>query len=109
MPTKGDRERWSRFPDVGCVACRKDGRPNPNTQVHHLNLGGKAGQVRRGHRETIPLCPWHHQTIPPGHLTKAHARELLGPSLAEESRAFRARYGTDDELLRWTDELLGAA
>jgi hypothetical protein len=94
--TAAHKARWSRFPAIGCLACRKEGLANPNTQVHHLNVGGKAGQKRRGHDFTIPLCPWHHQ----GHGFGP------GPSLAKQSKAFRAAYGTDDELLAWTNELI---
>jgi hypothetical protein len=104
--TAAHRARWSRFPGIGCVACRKDERFNFNTQAHHLNVGGKAGQKRRGHDETIPLCPWHHQALPPQGKTQAWATEYMGPSLALSSKAFRARYGTDDELLSLTNELL---
>ena len=92
------RRRWGRFESVGCVACRLDGFLNRCIQVHHLNIGGKAGQKRRGHDFTIPLCPWHHQGQDTG--------ICLGPSLALESRKFRERYGSDDDLLAMTNSLL---
>jgi hypothetical protein len=104
--TAAHRARWSRFPIIGCVACRKDGRHNSGTQVHHLNIGGKAGQKRRGHADTIPLCPWHHQGIANYGLNRESMRTLFGPSLATESRAFRDYFGTDDELLSYTNELI---
>lgn len=74
-------------------------------QVHHLNLGGKAGQKRRGRRVSIGLCEWHHQGIPimP---TEALTRATFGPSLAKESRAFRQEFGTDDVLLAEQNELI---
>jgi len=106
MATKADNARWSRFPDLGCVACRIDGRANDQTQVHHLNLGGHAGQKRRGNEYTIPLCAWHHQAIPPQPFDRAWARQHMGPSLAEGSKAFRERYGSDDYLLARVDMLL---
>jgi hypothetical protein len=105
--TAKHRSRWLRFHFVGCVACRKDGRVNTGTQVHHLNAGGKAGQKRRGNDFTIPLCPWHHQGVVPwSHWTSKEATEWMGPSLAKQSKAFRERYGTDDDLLAYTNALI---
>lgn len=104
MASKANQARWSRFPDVGCIACRRDGRRNDQTQVHHLNVGGRAGQKRRGDDFTIPLCAWHHQGQAP--VSSMLARSLYGPSLAHESKAFRQRYGTDGELLALTNELI---
>ena len=92
------QRRWLRFPDIGCMACRVEGFHNPQTQVHHLNQFGLAGKKRRGDKFSIPLCPFHHQGIGTG----------IGPSLAKQSKAFRQKYGSDDELLRWTDELFRA-
>lgn len=74
-------------------------------QVHHLNLGGKAGQKRRGKKFSIGLCPWHHQGQPIM-ATEAQTRAALGPSLAHESRAFRQEFGTDDALLAEENELI---
>lgn len=104
--TPKDRNRWARFPDVGCVACRLSGKRNQQTEVHHLNKGGMAGRERRGHQETIPLCAFHHRAIPPEPFNREWARLNLGPSLAEGSKPFRARYGTDDELLALTNKWL---
>jgi hypothetical protein len=98
--TAKHRTRWDRFRFVGCVACRKEGFPNFHYEVHHLNVGGKAGQKRRGHDFTIPLCEWHHRGIGPCD------EDIYGPSLAKQSKAFRARYGTDDDLLAYTNEMI---
>jgi hypothetical protein len=106
MTTNFAKARWSRFPGIGCIACRKGGKHNFNTQVHHLNTGGRAGQKRRGDDFTIPLCAWHHQALPPNGKTRKWALEFMGPSLALSSKAFRARYGTDEELLDFTNNLL---
>jgi hypothetical protein len=104
--TAAHRARWERFREIGCISCRKAGRHNFNTQVHHLNLDGKAGQKRLGHDATIPLCPWCHCALPPNGKTRKWALEFMGPSLALSSKAFRARYGTDEELLDFTNNLL---
>jgi hypothetical protein len=101
-----DQRRMERFPHVGCVACRLDGRRNFNTQAHHLNEHGRAGQKRRGDAFTIPLCPWHHQGLPPNGKDSKWATEHMGPSLAKQSKAFRERYGNDDSLLAYTNDRL---
>jgi hypothetical protein len=83
-----------------CIACFQEGQEQPNpTEEHHLNLGGKAGQKRRGDDYSVPLCQWHHRAVMVHGHTAADMDALYGPSLARTSRAFREAYGTDDELL----------
>jgi hypothetical protein len=106
-----ERERrFSRLKAMSCLACWLDrmARPCGPTEIHHLNEGGKAGQKRRGDEFTIPLGPWHHRGQPPGTLKARDMALMFGPSLARQSRAFRERYGSDDELLRLTDRRVDA-
>jgi hypothetical protein len=77
-----------------------------HAEIHHLNLGGRAGQKRRGDEFTIPLCTWHHRGEPFNHFTVTRMREAFGPSLARTSKAFREAFGTDDELLAKTNDLI---
>lgn len=49
-------------------------------------------------QHTIPLCPWHHQ----------HGR-ANNPSAHGHPKAFEEMYGTQEELLRLTNEILEAA
>jgi hypothetical protein len=101
-----------------CLACEKEKssaekekppreykQPCPTTE-HHLNLGGRAGQRRRGDDYSVPLCEWHHQGTPPVEVTASQAAFMYGPSLARTSKLFRATYGTDDQLLARTNELI---
>lgn len=75
-------------------------------EIHHLNLGGRAGQKRRGDEFTIPLCAWHHRgSVEAGH-TATSMREERGPSLARHSKAFREKYGPDDEILALVDDFI---
>jgi hypothetical protein len=93
-----------------CIACTIEGvseQCGPTTE-HHLNLGGKAGQKRIGDHASIPLGPWHHQGYPPPGMTAVDAAIKYGPSLARQSRQFRAAYGVDEILLARTNELLEA-
>lgn len=73
-------------------------QPN-RTEEHHLNLGGMAGQQRRGDDFSVPLCEYHHRAAPITGWSYSEMRKLFGPSLAKESKAFRETYGSDDDLL----------
>lgn len=101
------KRRFDRIYDIGCIACIQADRFS-QCQAHHLNLDGKAGQVRRGDRYTIGLCPWHHQGQAILGRTVVHMTATLGPSLAHNSRAFREMYGNDTELLAIQDDLIAA-
>jgi hypothetical protein len=92
--------------EMGCIACWKDGCPNTAAEIHHLNLGGHAGQKRRGDEFTIPLCKWHHQAHRMNGFTSEWHYLHLGPSLAKHSREFREKYGLDDELLAKVNDLI---
>ena len=93
--TKAQVRRWQRFLDIGCVCCREYGVYSI-PEVHHLISGNR----RRGHSDTVALCPYHHRGVEPPPVD-------VGPSLAHGSKPFRARFGTDDELLEKTNKLLG--
>lgn len=93
-----------------CIACEFERVPQPSrTTEHHLNCFGRAGQKRRGDAYSIPLCEWHHQGYPPAGMTTTQAGAKFGPSLARQSKAFRARYGSDDQLLERTNNRLRIA
>ena len=85
---------------LGCIACRIEmvtflralGGP---VEIHHLLSGNK----RLGHGAILPLCRWHHRGEPAGERTKTCMAQMLGPSLALQSKAFRAKYGTEKELI----------
>lgn len=105
-------DRRERLYALGCICCLRAesmgfSMTGKQTELHHLNKGGKAGQERRGHRFTIPLCLFHHQGG--GFPFKWNAQKTHGPSLALSSRNFRMTYGTDDELLADVDKLIGWA
>jgi hypothetical protein len=97
MKPREREHRFRRLKEMGCICCWMHGDMNVHPEIHHLNLGGHAGQKRRGDECTIPLCRWHHQGQPP---------EMHGPSLKRSPRVFRETYGTDDELLAKVDDLI---
>lgn len=93
-----------------CIACEIERQTQPNrTTEHHLNLGGMAGQKRRGDEYSVPLCEWHHQGYPPGDMTASDATFVYGPSLPRSSKRFRQTYGSDDYLLELTNQRLESA
>lgn len=101
QPTKADLERWDIIREIGCVACLLDGNPSL-AEIHHLVWFGK----RRGHQYTVGLCCWHHRQVPIGTDSKKECEKAYGPSLAGSPRAFKERYGDDDELLTTQNELI---
>lgn len=106
-PTKPESDRMNRIKLLGvCMACRQNGHPTDMVEIHHLNLDGKAGQKRRGHRFTIGLCSWHHRGVVPHGWLFSGMEAHFGPPLTN-SRKFRFWFGTDDELLATQDRLLG--
>lgn len=109
MTPRAREHRFRRLKELGCIACWMDGLPGIGADIHHLNLGGKAGQKRRGDRETIPLCPWHHRGVRLDEMTKIKMTIQYGPSLALESRLFRNVYGADDDVLAKVNDLIRQA
>jgi hypothetical protein len=110
-PTKAQRKRLHDVTHAQCIACtlNRGWSLQPayvdGCDAHHLLSGGR----RRGHSATVGLCPWHHRHVrPAGCPSDKVARDLYGPSLAHESKAFHERYGSDDELLAMQDRILRA-
>lgn len=82
---------------IGFIPCEK----------HHLLVTGLHGNGRRrGERFTIGLSVWSHRGIALPGWTIERCRDELGPSYAREPRAFRQRFGTDDELLELQNKLI---
>lgn len=90
-----------------CIACAIEGVQQATpTEAHHCNIGGLAGQKRRGDAYQLPLCAHHHRGEPPPGMSKTQAVHKFGPSLALDSRQFRFAYGSDDQLLAITNAQL---
>lgn len=92
--TKSNEARFKALQEMGCVCCIKRGLGHTDCEIHHVTDCGR----RRGHDDTLPLCPWHHRGQ---HELGAKAAEAVaGPSLALNKRAFVHEFGTEDELLK---------
>lgn len=86
--------------EIGCIACRMDGRGYVPCEKHHLLTTGRHGNgKRRGERYTIGLCPYHHRGV-------GNPADYGSPSLASEPRRFREVYGEDGPLLALQDRLI---
>jgi hypothetical protein len=105
-PTIAQQARMDAITDIGCIVCDALGHGHMPCQVHHLTVGGRHGQKRRGHDFTIGLCPWHHVGEPMGGLSHSACTDRYGPSYAREPRRFRQEIGQDDYLLDLQNTLL---
>ncbi|WP_343649453.1 Ref family recombination enhancement nuclease [Stenotrophomonas sp.] len=104
--TTVQQARLDAIKDIGCIVCDALGHGFMPCQVHHLLVGGKHGQKRRGHDYTIGLCPWHHVGEPMAGLSHSVCTDRYGPSYAREPRRFRQEIGTDDYLLDLQNTLI---
>lgn len=87
---------WSQLAALGCVACLKDGQYNPHVSIHHVD-----GRTKPGcHLLVLALCAPHHQHDD----TDPACRIGVHPFKAR----FEARYGTQEELMLYSAELLEA-
>lgn len=105
-PTLAEEYRFRLIKEIGCIAAHTLGLDWTYAEVHHLTLGGKHGQKRRGHAFTIGLNPWSHRGVPFGGLSAAECYDMFGPSYALQSRLFRQTFGNDDDLLAYQNRLI---
>lgn len=75
----------SRVAELGCIVC---GDP---ASLHHIRSGQGMSQ-RAPDVLVIPLCPLHHQ----------HGTTMAAPSVHGAPQHFRARFGTEIDLLAQT-------
>ncbi len=105
-PTAAQQQRMDTITDIGCIVAYSLGLGYVPCEVHHLTVGGKHGQKRRGHDFTIGLNTWSHRGEPFGGMSPARCEELFGPSYARQPRRFRQEIGSDDYLLDLQNTLL---
>jgi hypothetical protein len=101
MTSKRDIARFDALQRIGCIACRILGFYSA-PDVHHVLSGGR----RTGHQNTFGLCPFHHRGVTGNWTREVIAR--MGPSLANGSKPFHSRFGTQQELLAKVNELIAA-
>lgn len=103
-PTKAEAARFAKLKELGCIACRLDAleADGAEPQIHHFLSGNK----RIGHGATVPLCYWHHNGLPYDDIPSAWLLANVGPSFHKHTRQFRARYGSDAELLETVNRMI---
>lgn len=89
---------------LGCVACWIDGYGGVPAQIHHPRSGQGMGQ-RAGDDKSIPLCEKHHQ----GLVYLSNEKALGTVSIHLFPKEFKAKYGTEDDLLAIVAKLLEKA
>lgn len=76
---------------LGCIACRLDGRINTYVSIHHID-----GRTKQGaHMQVLPLCAPHHQDQGQGVIA-------VHPWKAR----FEERYGNQYDLIEKCKELI---
>jgi hypothetical protein len=102
--TKRER-RIAKLVALGCICCRKAGSGYRAPDIHHVLSGGR----RISDEATLPLCHWHHRRVPlGGAYDYQYCIKVLGPSLADGSKLFAAKWGSQLELLAEVNRLIGA-
>ena len=107
-PTREEERRFDAMQDRGCVPCwleaKLQGRKwaaEPG-DIHHVVQADQCGH----HSFTYLCCPWHHRGVPKNDLNDKQMRAAFGPSMVKEPAAYRARYGSEDDLLVYQERLL---
>lgn len=75
-------------------------------ECHHITSGGR----RISNFHVLPLCAFHHRNVlMPGFGLKntTEAIAMFGPSLETSKRDFVERFGSEMDLLKETNQLLG--
>lgn len=95
MSDKEDKKRMDNVANLSCIVCKLfysiDGSP---AELHHL-VGLQYRSIGKKAKEYIPLCPLHHRLG-----TKEH------PSIHSHPEEFERRFGSQNDLLELTNELL---
>ena len=103
--TKAQQARFEKLIELGCICCRKNFGMWRMPEIHHIIDGGR----RLGHDQTLPLCRYHHQGQYPDE-TSTFSMLLdagWGPPGPPGRRDWVAEFGTELDLLRQLDQILG--
>jgi len=88
--------------ELGCIACHIKGKRS-EAQIHHV----LSGHYRQSHDETIPLCPYHHEGVPPGEYTVSMMESAgAGPPGPPRAPRFKAEFGDEEGLISATNDAI---
>ena len=104
-PTKAHELRFAGIKEGGCIVAYMRGLGWVPAEIHHMTVGSRHGQKRRGHDYTCGLNPYSHRGELFNDLSLEQCRRLFGPSYAISPKEFREMY-PDDRLLEAQDMLL---
>lgn len=88
-----DEAHKARVRSLGCIVCVILHLGRTPAQFHHVRT---KKDMRRDNYRGIPLCGYHHLDGPPGH------------AVHNGKKSFEAKFGTQEELLIKTEELLAS-
>lgn len=94
--TSSEKILWNRLTsEVGCIACRLDGRENHYVSIHHVD-----GRTKPDcHKKVLPVCGPHHQQDD----TDPLERVAIHPNKAN----FELIYGSQERLMEMCADILG--
>ena len=91
-PTASDKRRFAALVEIGCLACKLEGRYSI-PQIHHVRIGSEY----KDHQKTYGICMRHHVAT----------AALPGiPNRHGSPKEFADTFGDDDELLVYVNKLL---
>lgn len=91
---KAEKIHYDKLFNLGCIVCLNSHYGYSAPHIHHIRHG--AGIAQKSHwSKAIPLCPKHHQ----------HGG--FGIALHAGQKTFEKKFGTEEELLAQTLNLLG--
>ena len=88
---KSDTARMQALHDIGCIIAHLDGEEWTPACIHHCTRLGK-----KHHQRTIPLHPRHHDRD-----------KVFGESVHNGYKIFKEKYGSEQELLDYTNSIIG--
>jgi len=89
--TAAEKAHMTAVASIGCIPCGDMGYQNSPAEIHHVYNGG----IRASHWQVIPLCSIHHRN------------GGFGEAVHNGKRTWEANYGTEKELLKRVNKLLG--
>lgn len=93
--TKDEKNYLDAITELGCIACRLDGRGKVPAEVHHPR-SGTGLSLRAPHKDALPLCEKHHRGTDHPNTASIHLSPMK----------FISQYGTEKDLWERTQQLL---
>jgi hypothetical protein len=97
-PNKANQERFAAMVAIGCIICTKYEGVYTPPQIHHI----EGSKDQEAHTKTIALCYHHHMC---DQLKRPNPKAYT--SRHPNKAAFEQRYGSEYELLKYQNSLLG--